>query len=88
MADVLRFTSPSVKPTPGEFVWALQKNANQVVCKLHDYGADGFELQLWHNDVFSFGRLFAARAEALGHADGVRRLLVEEDGWSLLFMYS
>jgi hypothetical protein len=69
-----------VKHQPGEFVWALEKDVKWVVCKLHDHGADGFEVQMAHNDDSSASRRFGARAQALAHADALRKLL-EGAGW-------
>jgi hypothetical protein len=88
-ADDLPFTSPDVKPPPsreprpGEFVWALEKDVKQVVCELHDHGADSFEAQLVRNGEFSASRRFATRARALAHADAIRMLL-EGAGWRLV----
>jgi hypothetical protein len=79
MVDDLPFTSP----TPGEFLWALEKDVKWVVCELHDYGADGIEVRLAHNDQFSASRRFAARAQALAHADAIRKLL-QGAGWSVV----
>ena len=64
-----------------EFVWALEKEVKRVVCQLHDHGADGCELQLVRDEEFSTSRQFAARAQALAHADALRTLLEGEGGW-------
>ena len=84
MTDDLPFTSPGLTPTPGEFVWALEKDVKWVICELHDHGADGYEVRLAHNDQFSASRRFAARAQALAHADALRSLLLEGGGWRLV----
>ena len=88
-ADDLPFTSPDVKPPPsreprpGEFVWALEKDVKRVACELHDHGAHGCEAQLVRDGEFSASRRFAARAQALAHADAIRMLL-EGGGWKLV----
>jgi hypothetical protein len=74
MADILPFT-------PGKFVWALQKDVQWVICKLQDHGGDGLEVHMAHDAGVSDSRRFADRAQAMEHADAIRKLL-EKDGWT------
>jgi hypothetical protein len=69
------------RPQLSELLWTLYKGADRQVAKLHNFGDQGTELQLFRNDNWYYGQRHDSRAQAVAETLTWRRQL-EADGWS------
>jgi hypothetical protein len=66
-------SAPDYGPTPrqrqpGEHLWAIRKDGQQVECELRDHGEWGVEVQVYREREFLYGRRWPTRALALAEA--------------------
>jgi hypothetical protein len=67
---------------PGEHVWSLRKNGNQIDCELRFHGESyGWECQCLHDGLLTYGQRFALHEHALGDAEEQRKRLLN-CGWA------
>jgi hypothetical protein len=67
-----RTTSPRPcgrRRRPGEHLWTIRKDGQQLDCELRDHGAWGVEVQIYREREFLYGRRWPTRALALEEAD-------------------
>jgi hypothetical protein len=68
------FYAPDHKPAlrqrqPGEHLWAIRKDGQQLDCELRDHGPWGVEVQVYREREFLYGQRWPTRALALEEAD-------------------
>jgi hypothetical protein len=69
------FYAPARKPAtprqrqPGEHLWSVQKDGQQLECELRDHDAWSAEVQIYRDGEFLYGRRWPSRALALEGAD-------------------
>jgi hypothetical protein len=50
---------------PGEHLWTIRKDGQQLDCELRDHGPWGVEVQVYREREFLYGRRWATRVLAL-----------------------
>jgi len=74
---------PAPHRPPGESIWSLRKDTEQLTCELHDCGqAFGVEIRIWRNGEFHSSSRFENRAHAERYAT-VLRGDFEREGWTV-----
>ena len=74
--DALLWNAPRPKPresVPGEALWVIERDGKRIECEVRDHGDVGSELQVFVNQGFRSGRLYASRAAALTAAEALRK---------------
>jgi hypothetical protein len=75
-----RKPAPPRQPQPGEHLWAIRKDGQQLDCELPDHGERGVEVQVYREREFLYGRRWPTRALALEEADDQRAAYLRKGG--------
>jgi hypothetical protein len=84
--DPTPFYAPNHKPAPprprkpGEHLWAIRKDGQQLDCDLRDHGEWGVEVQIYREPEFLYGRRWPTRALALEEADQQKATYLRKGG--------
>jgi hypothetical protein len=79
------FYAPNHKPAPrqrkpGEHLWAIRKDGQQLDCELRDHGQWGVEVQIYRDLEFLYGRRWPTHALALEEADDQKAAYLRKGG--------
>jgi hypothetical protein len=80
------FYAPNYKPAPprqrqpGEHLWTIRKDGQQLDCELRDHGEWGVEVEVHREREFLYSRRWATRALALDEADERKAHYLGESG--------
>ena len=72
--------APPRERKPGEHLWAIRKDGQQLDCELRDHGPWGVEVQVYREREFLYGRRWPTRALALEEADDQKAAYLRKGG--------